>query len=488
MVKILLQCTSDHHTRGYDLNLGGAAIISCSVQTLRQFFPDADFASLIQLSTPFSSRHRIRVVQNKLFLCKSYSFWESLKSSVLFLRCVLWAAIRRYLHLDLNVLINNRVLKEYAEASVIIDLSMDHFNDMFSILPVIEHARDMLIGRLLGKPVVVYAPSPGPFHSRLASQIARFALNRVSLITLREEISRSYLEGIGVNKPPIYVTADPAFLLPPADGKRIREILSSLGIENTRPIVGIAVPEEFLLMEQNWQSYKRPIRLVYPILRYLLPEKIFLWLTRIERTSDHLSGSRYTSYHREIAQVVDHLVLKLGSTVVLIPHTIMPDDYAEKKQDTRISVRAIHNLTSKRAEIIPIIGSYTAEEMKGIIGSCDLLISTKLHAAIASTSQCVPTILISSHHHKFQGIMKMLGQEEWVCNRLSGEDVIAMVDCIWPKREQIRNNLKDRIEAVKARSLLNGKLVKELLASSEHRTAKVENAASSSTSRQQPPE
>ena len=76
-------------------------------------------------------------------------------------------------------------------------------------------------------------------------------LNKVALITLREEVSLEYLMKLGVNKPPIYVTADPAFLLKSAPEGRITEILNAEGIKiGTRPVIGVTLSSATNLKEK----------------------------------------------------------------------------------------------------------------------------------------------------------------------------------------------------------------------------------------------
>lgn len=427
--------------------------------------PGVQIASLMQLSPSFAARNNIRVIKRKTFLTKSFSIGESARASFALVRCALWAALHRYLRLNVNSLVNSGLPKEYYEADVIVDLSMDHLNDVLGIIPVMEHSRDILIGAVLGKPVVIYAQSIGPYRGRFAAWVARLALNKVSLITVREEVSRRALEEIKVNRPTIKVTADSAFLLKPASRERIREVMSALGIEHTAPIVGIAVPEGELLGAQSWRGLRRFLRSAFHLSRFLLPEKLFIRVLNLLKRGGYYVNWRATSRSRTIsalAEVADYLVKELNATVLLIPHVLMPDDYADKEQDARTNVRAIHNLASQRDRIIPITGSYTAEEMKGVIGKLDMLISAKMHAAIAAISQSVPTIAIGAHP-KFRGIMHMLGMEEWVCEEASAETMTGKVKSLWQQREQIRQELTKRIPAVIEQAMLNGKLVSDLL-------------------------
>lgn len=467
MPKILLQCATAHHKIDLEFNKGSAAVLLCTIQALRKLIPEAEFISFIQLSESFSAQYSIKVVKNRLFSARLFSLSESLKSLLLFFfRCALWAMLHKYFHINVSALVNSGKLKHYYQADLIVELGQDLYNDAGGIIPVIEHSRDMLLGALLDKPVVVYASSPGPFRGRLARWLARFTLNRVSLITVREEISKSFLEEMTISKPPVYVTADPAFLLEPALGEEVKEILSQEGNDSiSKPLIGIGNLEGQLMGSLTWSGYKNVLRSAYRLLHYCLPEGLYLWLMGLIKRSKFYAvfQSQHNSKTEEsIAQIADHLVEKMGASVLLIPHVIVPKDYSKGEKDGRVIAEAIHRLVLNKGKVIPISGEYTAQEMKGIIGQCDLLVSLKMHPCIAAVSQCVPTIAIGSHQ-KFQGIMRMLGQERWVCDRVSDEDVIARIDDAWIHREEIREELKAKQETLREGALFNARLVKQLL-------------------------
>ena len=465
MPKILLQDPTDHHTIGFEFNRGAVAVLLCTVDALRRLIPGAEFVSFIQFSSSFSTQHDIKVVKNKVFSSRHFSLSESLKSWWLFLRCALWAVLHKYFHINAGLLVNNRRLKEYYQASVVVDLSMDHYNDERGIIKATEISRDILLGVLLGKPVVIYAQSVGPFKGRLASWVARFALNRVSLITVREKISKGFLDEMAVNKPPIYVTTDPAFLLEPAPDERITEILSELGLNSSQPLIGIGTPEgELLGGTKTWRGYKNVLRAAYRFLEYCLPEGLFLWLMRLVKGSNYyatLQSQHSSKTEESIAQIADHLVEGTGASVLLVPHFVPPRESIGGEENGLVVAEAIHQLVSNKDRVIPVTGEYTPQEIKGIIGQCDLFISMKMHPTIAATSQCVPTVAIGSHQ-KFRGIMQTLGQERWVCDQIP-EDLIARIDDAWIHKEEIRKELESSQEAIREEALLNAQLVKQLL-------------------------
>ena len=476
-VKILIQNCTGHHLRwGIEFNKGGVAVPLSAIETLRKLIPDAEFVTFIQFSQAFSIQHNLKVIRNRLFLYKAFSLFESLRSSLRLIRCMLWAILHKYVHIDINMLIKDKQLKEVRRADIVIDLSGEHYSDNCGVISVIEHSKDILIATLLGKPIMIYAQSIGPLRTKLSSRLARFTLNRASLITLREEISRGYLQEVGVNKPPIYVTADPAFLLEPAHEARVKEILLKEGIDKSdKPLVGICVGRNTPLGEtKRSPKYKKITRSISYGLGYCLPEKLYQLYHRLTGLikqvrfgsnvkSGYANNIRKTN--KSIAQIADYLAEKFDATVLLISHIIVPRGQGEREEvDERVLAEAIYQMVSKKDKVKPISGEYTAEEVKGIIGQCDLFISMKMHACIAAMTQLVPTIPIA-YGYKFYGISRMLGQEEMVCDKISTEELIPKIEDAWIHREEIKNELRAKVGAAKQRALFNAKLAKELLES-----------------------
>lgn len=340
-------------------------------------------------------------------------------------RCTLWAMLRKF-GLNVNRSFCGKKLQEYYDADIVLNTGGDVLTEDYGF--PFSHFVNLLFAILLDKPVVVCAESLGPYKKRWNKFIAKFVFNRAKLITLREERSLKHLQEIGVNKPPIHVTADVAFTLEPSSNERINEILTKEGIEGHRPLIGISVSKI--------------------ISNYGFPE--------LKSRKD-----KYNEYVKLMSKIVDYLVDTLNATIVFVPHVIGPGDYT----DDRIVADDICKLIKNKDKIISIKEEYTPEELKGIIEQCDLFIGARMHATIASTSMHVPTVAIA-YSDKTHGIIgKMLGQEEYVLDvkDLSYDKVISKINDALENREEIKKDLGVKIKTIKERALLNGKLVKEVV-------------------------
>ena len=459
MVKILITNPTFEHTYECEGNQGTRAIMICTIKSLREFIPQAEISTLIQFSQEFSAQHNLRVVKGSIFSYRPFSFWQSLLAFQNVVFAVIWNILHS-LKLNGKFLLCSRKLKELQDTDIIIHLGTNLYSEDFGVRGFIEHSKEISLAILLKKPVVMYAESIGPFNSIMSKIIAKSLLNKVNLITLREEASQKYLGELEVNRPAVYTTADPAFLLEPASGDRMTEILKEEGVElGTRPVIGITLSSATNLKEETRKSgVVALINQAYAIGRYLLPERVIRCLLEIFKHIGYFDKFR-TKYitQNEVSQIIDHIIDSLDVDIMLIPHIRREGIF----EDSDIAWE-IRQATKNQDRIKVIKNIYTSEELKGIIGKCDTLISSRMHAAIAAISQCIPTILIpvSRRHH---GIMEMTGQAKYSCKGFTFNEVIPKVKDAWVNRENIKSEMGSRIRKIQGSSLRNAELVCEFM-------------------------
>ena len=327
-------------------------------------------------------------------------------------------------------IMKRQLLEEYHKSDIIIAALDDSFTTLYGYGPFLTNFYRIFLAKLFKKSVVLYAGSIGPFKNKFYEILGRYIINKVDLVTLREDISFEYLKEIGVNKPPIYVTADLAFALQPAPLERAKEILSLEGIdEKERPLIGVS--------------------LSHVISRWAFPE-----------SQD--PQEKYHKYVKMMAQMVDYLIEELSATVIFIPQVIGPT----QKSDDRIAAKDIYQMVKKKDKIKLITNEYTPEELRSITGQFDLFIGARTHSVISAAMMCTPFVAIEYESHKTRGIIgKMLDCEEFVYDirTLDFDTLITKINDVYLNREKIKEELKFKIEGMEERALLNGKLVKELL-------------------------
>ncbi|MDN5326828.1 MAG: hypothetical protein PWP41_1524 [Moorella sp. (in: firmicutes)] len=149
-----------------------------------------------------------------------------------------------------------RVAGAIRRADLVISGGGSLFQDVTGPKSLLYYLAIVFLARLLRKPVIVYAQGLGPLKRHWSRWLTGRVLNRVQLISLRDSESRRLLEELGVNRPPVYVTADPVLGLEPEDmdlrpGQDKWEQLELSG-----PVIGISV-RSWPGYEECWPSLAR---------------------------------------------------------------------------------------------------------------------------------------------------------------------------------------------------------------------------------------
>ncbi|MBZ2167136.1 polysaccharide pyruvyl transferase family protein [Methanobacterium spitsbergense] len=419
------------------VNKGGAALILSAYESIKSIIPDTEFIVVSYFIEDIQMEKRYPEIEILPELKKNFPLSRIISwGYYLFLAIYL-----KYIKLDLNrKLVKETIIKTYLDADLIIEISGDGLSGDYGILSTLHSLIRIHIGILLDKKVFIYAQSIGPFnikwpqtkiHSSFLSFIckfyAKFLLNRVSLITVREVISAELLKNMKVSKVPIYITADSAFLLRPISKKDTFDILSKYGINDKEEIIGISLSNS---------------------------------ISRLQYFDSNTGSMKINQYEQIMLEVIKYITNQFNLKVVLVPHVTGP---GEINDDRIIANKIIEKLTNK-THVVNISEELTPDELKGIIGTCKLFIGSRMHANIAAISMYVPTLAIG-YSHKTNGIMEMAGQKEFIFNfkELNLDVIIKKIDEIWKEKETISKELKENIQPLKKKSFYNVVQVKKLL-------------------------
>ena len=189
------------------------------------------------------------------------------------------------------------------------------------------------LAQMLKKPVVVYANGIGPLLGSANRRLVRRVIEKCALVTLRDQQSLQELRSLGVARPDIHVTGDPAFTLKPT--RAPRELLRKLGIGDTARVAGVSVRN--------------------------LPE------------NDH--------FPEQFAKLCDRLALELGKTIVFL--------VMQESRDEAIS-RQIMSRMSAPAYLAKTPGDPGA--MLSLIRDMDVVVSMRLHTIIFAAQVQVPVV------------------------------------------------------------------------------------------------
>lgn len=321
-------------------------------------------------------------------------------------------------------------------ADLVIDFSGDIWGDNADFLGPNRFEVGLLknlIAQNLGKPTAMLAGSPGPFTRGETETLAKQVYSRFKLVTNREPISTRLLCEQGFDVTNTVDLACPAFLFEPAEISDMTELLKREGItpqSRKKPLVG------FILC--GWNFEKGPFD---------------LW-------------PRDNSDYIKFAESVELITENLGAQVCLMSHSngfdVPPTlfqlkhgrDYPIAKQ-----LQAVIKQRGIAKDVICLDGIYDTWQTKAIVGVFDMLVSGRVHAAVAGLSQSVPTVIIDYGHepkaHKLMGFAMVAGMAEYVADPANENDLRNKIEKCWFHRSDIRGFLDRRIPEVKQMALEN---------------------------------
>jgi polysaccharide pyruvyl transferase CsaB len=248
--------------------------------------------------------------------------------------------------------------------------------------------------RALGRPVMVYAQGIGPVRSGWGRRLLRL-LDRVQLITTRDEASADFLRRAGVRRPPLEVTADAALALP------------------------------------------RPPRGEHPLLPSA-PRPRIGWAIRPWTDGRHLEA---------VAQAADAAAARLGGVAVFVPMQFPDDLDASRRVVARMRRRAV--VVERR---LP------ARELPSLFAGLDVLVGMRLHALIFAALAGTPLVGVS-YDPKVDHFVRSLGVSPPLpADQLRPQDVAERVAAARPPDDGVvaRLQARARRNAELARLLLEG--------------------------------
>ena len=335
-------------------------------------------------------------------------------------KCEIWLLshrIKRILHIDTSA--GMTCADEYGRADCVIMTGGANVLDFGNALPLTLTVLmyEIMFAVRLRKPTMIWANSFGPFNRKILRPFIARVLNKVQLITTREEISNDIIKEIGVTAP-LILTADAAFTLDVVNQEEARQLLTeATGIEFTGGItVGItAIYHDFV------------------------PDNL-----ELERTAD--------SYFDALAGGIEYLTSVAGARVIFFPH----NNTVSNERDDRLASQRIVEKLHDKTNVYILEGDYSPEQLKGMYKCMDLFIGTRYHSTVFSLGACVPTINIG-YMHKALGIMKMLGVEEFTLNinSLTKTALVEKIDEVLKNKEAIQARLECSMETVYKKSVQN---------------------------------
>nr|WP_205091525.1 polysaccharide pyruvyl transferase CsaB [Thalassobacillus pellis] len=267
------------------------------------------------------------------------------------------------------------------------------------------YAGIMKIGQWLNKPVFVYAQGMGPIKQGLSKWMVKKTLNKVDLITVRDEDSKALLEKIGVTKSS-QVVPDPVM-----------------------SIDAQSFTNEWLKKNDVPSSY--------------IAVSIRDWSTTVD-------------YKVRIANALDHLVQQ-GNTIVFVPMHGKLDEIASYD---------IVGMMREASYVAP--GDASIQEKISLIGQSRLLIGMRLHSLIFSAINHTPFVAISYDPKidSFSSICEQpvaghVGEENW-----DSQAIITQVENIMANEANHTDLIRGKAEVLQKEAFSTPQLAVNLFSQS----------------------
>lgn len=304
---------------------------------------------------------------------------------------------------NLKGVYRDKSIRRINESDLIISCSGENFKEGSSMLPfniywklswwsmLFSRTWEIIIAKYLGKNVILFPNSIGPFKTIIGKTLGKLALNNCSLLLVRDPISHNIVKTMNLHSNAI-LTADTALLFKP----RKRKIFN----DNQKLTIGV-----------NPGIYG-----------YSISEKEI---------------DNYISAH---VKALDYGINKYRFSVTLLPHFI-----SGFKQDDMVLCNRIVN-EMKNADKVRIYHAENVDDFKSLLDTLDMLISSKMHPAIFATSGFVPVLSVA-YDHKQTGFFKRLDMSRCVfeIRDITSDILIEKMDYVWTNRTKLTQSLKNQI-------------------------------------------
>jgi len=262
-----------------------------------------------------------------------------------------------------------------------------------------------------GAKVILYANGIGPVRRESNKDYVRKILNRVDMITLRDEQSLQVLKSLGVTRPETHVTVDAAFSLEnesdPAD------------IIRWRQMIGLKEDEKYFCVSvRSWKYFK-------------------------------------DNFESEMSSFVKRMKENYGLRAVFVP--------MQPVNDAEISRRIIEMSGSG----IFFGTNYTTNQILSLIAGSEFVVAMRLHTIIYAVKQNVPVIGMA-YDPKVTAFMNKAGQSCCIdVKDTNAEGLIKLAEYVMDNREEILKDMESHTVGFREKALENVMYAKRLLEQKE---------------------
>jgi len=375
-------------------NTGDEAILSCMLTKLRELKLDADFVVYSGNPEETTRTHNVAAVHN-----------------------ILPTSVKSFL---IRALGRNRknffeTLRVFRRTTVFMvgggGLFFDHPDSNVYLLELLTKIKR---AKKYDKKVVLFGVGFGPVHLESSRRVLKVILNRVDLITVRDEESRQLVEELGIVQPDIHTTADFVYFLKRASDVQIDKILEKERITlSRRPRIGLCLC---------------------------------------------CYSNEHPAWEKSLVAFCRHALDNLEADLWFIPMQ------TGGGFDDRASARMIIDDLPNKDRIFSIEGQYSPQETMGLMARCNMILGERFHGVILSLNNRVPVFGLS-YKPKVERLFKEISHDDWFIREddMTPEALINGFQKIWNEKETLDDELQKGFKLLENKALRNFTLLAERL-------------------------
>lgn len=307
-------------------------------------------------------------------------------------------------------------LNGYMKADVVVLPGGHFFTSFNSLLNNLSHYYAMRFAQMMGKKTMVYAQTVGPykgFSGKIERRLANRVLRKCDVVTLREAHSLEEYDGANCE-----VTAETVFM-------NRMELVPGIKAENYVEVHGRDCVVGVTIHHIYYKHY-----------------------------------FTHEEYVQRMAAIFRRILAAYNCVILIIPM----EDKSFGAGDRNIAQEMIRAAACGEDRIKVAEGDLSSMETASLIADTELFIGTKTHSIVYGLKTATPTLSIS-YQQKSTEFMKMFGMERYAIpmQEIDADRVMVLFDDLYAHREAVREQLRMRGDAVRAKVERNNELLYKLI-------------------------
>ena len=393
-------------------NKGAAAMLESAMQTLGERLGDVDVTLLSMYPAEDAAQNHYPNLTIVPATPKQLGVTINLLALLYFLLPPLRPLLRR----------RSKAIAALAGSKVLLDQGGITFTDGREKF-LLYNVASILPALFVRTPVFKCAQAIGPFTNPINRIASKIFLPRAHTIVTRGRITHEYAEGLGLKN--LVAGADYAFSLEMDGTERdaVAQVIDLSFLEGGE-VVGVC------------------------------PSVV------MQKKVDAAGGD----YAGIIAQFIASQQAA-GRKVLLIPHSVRTGTEKTHNNDLPLC-RGIYASLASTENVLFVDRELSSQQLRWLIGECDLFVASRFHAMVSSLAMAVPTVVIG-WSHKYREVLEMFGAEQWAfgSDKLTPAYLDEQFEALAAQRAEVKAKLDENLPRVKATSRSQADLIAAIVRS-----------------------